>query len=244
MSELMDVVTLVRDALDIPEGATPAGAKIRGKVLRARADRALALLDACIQGEDTAAAAGELRDWMAKNPIRYVTAEEARRLVAAQDVAGEPLEEVRAGSAEAGVLPLPRRGLPPWMGPSYLARLWSVHPSTVTRWSDLGLLTASWSGGARRFSREAVHEFVRYAVPVRLLTPGMVVQHPEWAEGMPVRIASADEGGNGKWQVTYTLYSSTAANTAVQAAPPCRGGRMVLRYPGHGLRTSDRRANR
>lgn len=227
MSEqLMDVLSVVREALDVPQGASAAGARIRGKVLNARADRVVALLTACAGGDDVADGVAELRGWLARNPIRYVTVEQAR-----DGAVAVPPQEFRTYVEPGSVLPLPRGELPPWVGPSYLAKLWSVHPAKVTRWADAGLLTASWRGSSRRFSREAVLEFVRYAIPVRLLEHGMVVQHPDWADGMPVWIGAATVGERQLWHVVYRVYGGADSSRTYEAAAPCRGTRMVLRYP-------------
>lgn len=227
MSEqLMDALGAVRDALDIPEGASAAAERIRGKVLRTRAEQVIGLLEACTGGEDVAAGVADLRAWLTKNPIRYVTAEQAW-----DSIVAESPREFRTYVGPGSVLPLPCGGLPAWVGASYLARLWGVHRRTVTKWADGGLLTAAWLGAARRFSREAVQDFARYAINVALVKPGMVVQHPEWADGMPVRIVSAAVGHRQLWQVTYSISSDGASSAALEAAPPCRGNRMVLRYP-------------
>lgn len=229
--QLLDVLHAVRDALDIPQGASAAGQRIRGKVLRERADQVVALLQACTAGQnaagDVAGSVAGLRTYLARNPIRYVTVEQAAEAAAAPEPPVQALTRVSPGSA----LPLPRGGLPPWVGPSYLAKLWKVRPGTVVRWADTGLLRAQWQGRSRRFSREDVQEFVRYAISVWMLTPRMVVQHPEWADGMPVRIVSAAELDDARWQVTYRLAAGQASPRPVEAAPPCQGSRMVLRYP-------------
>lgn len=227
VEQLMDALCAVREALDIPEGASARAAQIRSKALSARAGRVVTLLRACVASEDLVGEVAELRAWVAANPVAYVTVEQA-----SAGLSDAPPDDDRTYTPPGGVLALPRDGLPAWVGPSYLARLWRVSPRTVTWWADNGLLTCSWEGGSRRFARLAIEEFARDAIPVRLLRPGTVVQHPDWAEGMPVRIVLVEQAEGALWNVSYRLHSDETRGSGTELVTAlARASRLVLRYP-------------
>ncbi len=122
-------------------------------------------------------------------------------------------------------LQLPARGLPTRMGSSYLARLWDVDYRNIVRWAELGLLEFRQEGLARVYYRPAVEAFARAAIPVRLLKPDMVVRHPRWAAGTPVRVIEALPGPL-MWSVTYRTADGT-----LEHPPRCPGYRIVLQVP-------------
>jgi hypothetical protein len=92
--ELLDALTAVREALDIPHAATTGGQKARDAILVERAGHALVMLDGILGGDPTADipwSARYLREQLAKCPAKgYKTWDERVAELQAAKAAAAP----------------------------------------------------------------------------------------------------------------------------------------------------------
>lgn len=108
-----------------------------------------------------------------------------------------------------------------------LARLWRMSYRLVSLLIDKGLLDGERTPDGYRVTHAAAAAFARDALRIREVKPDMIIRHPGWIGGVPLRVIEVRlvEGGT-KWQL-----GTRGPSGDLVYAPLSAGDRIVLRVP-------------
>jgi hypothetical protein len=112
-----------------------------------------------------------------------------------------------------------------------LYRLWGISQRALRRFATTGLLPGRQDLDRAGppvywFAREDVERFVRCALLLRQVKPGMVIRCAHWQGGRPMRVIDANPTLDEVWEV-----SARSCDGVLMHAPPCSGDHVVLVVP-------------